>query len=207
MVSWTENLANVHISRWYQKCRHPLWREWLFSCFFVLSIYAYCRLFLVALWCGTNLARFANVTAPVKHRWIIRVNVWDESEHPNSNETANLHSMDKCKTAVTPLLTHWTYCGLAPIHWSVVGRTTHCSYNAVNVLHNTHNIPLLAYPLGRDIGCVLWAHSLMLCCSHCIALCEIRIYCSVHNLVSDWPTTVNATYHNYRYSFIFFVIA
>ena len=28
-------------------------------------------------------------------------------------------SMAKCKTAVTPLLTHWSYCSLAPSHWFV----------------------------------------------------------------------------------------
>ena len=53
------------------------------------------------------------------HQWSIQEHWLPTWNHYTQNQTWILHniiSMASCKTAVTPLLTHWSYCSLALSH-------------------------------------------------------------------------------------------
>ena len=50
----------------------------------------------------------------------------------------------------------WVYFFVLCLQYYTVG----CCYNAVNVLENPHKRHLIARPLGRGMGCLLWLQTL-----------------------------------------------
>ena len=58
----------------------------------------------------------------------------------------------------------WKQCVCCYINgcsWARIQNTMWCHYNLVNFLKNSHKIHPIAHPLGRDMGCLLYAPNLI----------------------------------------------
>ena len=63
------------------------------------------------------------------------------------NNPYHVISMTQCKTTVTPLLTHWSYCSLALSHWYICFIHTSCFTDTVAIIcFSTREVIL------RDMG-------------------------------------------------------
>ena len=65
-----------------------------------------------------------------------------------------------------------------PTHYHIVW----CRYDAVKFLQNIHKKHLIACPLGRGMGCILWVGSLvdiLSDLSSCNDVCNIILYSTV----------------------------
>ena len=111
--------------------------------------------------------------------------------------TTCLMSMAWCKTAVTPLLTHWSYCSLAPSHRCVICRWVHSLQRLFFLFHQRIHEIHTTYRLWK-FHYIFFKHGTVCKNSQKVTLrmCVINVVQSPQQLISNTHTAFDSTTQN-----------